>query len=171
MAEPNCQVRDNRPNWDSTRLLLSCNPDALPQRDARLWPTLYRGPVGRLCHLKVVHASDMLNDAVARVVPDVHAEGEVRLAFHGQARLDSPWPVGIYTPSCRVPRGVNPMKSVRKRPAATKLRSWRVSILRAGAHHLGTIEAPDQRAAAAFAVKTFGLSEEQRRRLVVQERD
>lgn len=62
------------------------------------------------------------------------------------------------------------MKSVRGKPAAAKLRSWRVSILRARAHHLGTIEAPDQRAAEAFAVKTFRLSDEQRRRLVVQER-
>jgi hypothetical protein len=66
-------------------------------------------------------------------------------------------------------RHYHPMKSVRKRPAATKLRSWRVSILRARARHIGTIEAPDQRAAEAFAVKTFSLSE-QRRRLVVQER-
>jgi hypothetical protein len=58
-----------------------------------------------------------------------------------------------------------------KETRATKLRSWRVSILRARAHHLGTIEAPDQRVAEAFAVKTFGLSDEQRRRLVVQERN
>jgi hypothetical protein len=63
------------------------------------------------------------------------------------------------------------MKSVRRKPGAAKLRSWRVSILRARAHHLGTIEAPDQRAAEAFAVKTFGLSEEQRRRLMVHERN
>jgi hypothetical protein len=40
----------------------------------------------------------VLDDAVASVVPDVHAEGEVRFGFHGQARLDSPWPVDIYTP-------------------------------------------------------------------------
>jgi hypothetical protein len=26
-------------------------------------------PVGRFCHLEVIHASDMLNDAVAGVVP------------------------------------------------------------------------------------------------------
>jgi hypothetical protein len=32
---------------------------------------------GRLCHLEVVHASDVLDNAVAGVVPDVHAEGEV----------------------------------------------------------------------------------------------
>ena len=50
---------------------------------------------------EVVHASDVLDDAVAYVVPDVHAEGEVRLGFHGQAPLDLSWPAGIYTPcSC-----------------------------------------------------------------------
>jgi hypothetical protein len=36
--------------------------------------------------------------AVAGVVPDVHAESKIRLGFHGQVRLDSSWPVGIYTP-------------------------------------------------------------------------
>jgi hypothetical protein len=41
----------------------------------------------------------MLNDAVAFVIPDVHAEGKVRLGFHGQVRLDSSWPAGIYTPT------------------------------------------------------------------------
>jgi hypothetical protein len=55
--------------------------------------------------------------------------------------------------------------------ATAKLRSWRASILRSRAHHLGTIEAPDERAAEAFAVKTFGLSEEQRRRLAVREQE
>jgi hypothetical protein len=63
------------------------------------------------------------------------------------------------------------MRPAPKKKAAAKLRSWRVSILRARAHQLGTIEAPDQRAAEAFAVKTFGLSNEQRRRRVVSERD
>jgi hypothetical protein len=37
------------------------------------------------------------DDAVASVVPDVHAESEVRLGFHGQVRLDSSWPAGIYS--------------------------------------------------------------------------
>jgi hypothetical protein len=32
-------------------------------------------PVGRICHLEVVHASDVLDDAFACVIPDVHAEG------------------------------------------------------------------------------------------------
>jgi hypothetical protein len=60
------------------------------------------------------------------------------------------------------------MKSVRRKPAA-KLWSWRVSILRARAHHLGTIEAPDAKAAEALAAEQFGLEGEQRRRLVVRE--
>jgi hypothetical protein len=52
----------------------------------------------RLCPFEVVHASDVLDDAVAGVVPDVHAEGEVGLGFHGQVRLDSSWPAAIYSP-------------------------------------------------------------------------
>jgi hypothetical protein len=35
------------------------------------------------------------------------------------------------------------MKSPKKKPAAARLRSWRVSILRARGQNLGTIEAPD----------------------------
>jgi len=68
------------------------HPDALSQGNARRWPTRHGCPTGRLCQLEVVHASDVLDDAVAGVVPDVHAEGEVRLGFHGQVRLDSSWP-------------------------------------------------------------------------------
>jgi hypothetical protein len=41
----------------------------------------------------VTHAG---RHASVGMVPDVHAEGEVRLGFHGQAQLDSPWP-GLYT--------------------------------------------------------------------------
>jgi hypothetical protein len=62
------------------------------------------------------------------------------------------------------------MKSPKKKPTAAKLRSWRISILRQRAQHLGTVEAPDAKAAEAFAVKTFGLTEEQRNRLSVWER-
>jgi hypothetical protein len=36
-------------------------------------------------------------------------------------------------------------------------------------HNLGTIEAPDAKAAEAFAVKTFGLGEQDRKRLSVWE--
>ena len=63
------------------------------------------------------------------------------------------------------------MSRAPKTSKATKLRSWRVSLLRRRAHHLGTVEAPDVRAAEAAAVTQFGLDEEQRKRLVVQAQD
>src|SRR5258708_28563650 len=83
-------------------LALKHDPRTLPQCDPGRRPARHRRPVGRHRHLKVVHAGDVLNDAAAGVVPDVHAEGEVRLGFHGQARLDSPWPGTIYTLCCYV---------------------------------------------------------------------
>jgi hypothetical protein len=36
------------------------------------------------CHLEVVHASNVLNDAVAVIVPDINAEGEMRLSVHAR---------------------------------------------------------------------------------------
>jgi hypothetical protein len=61
----------------------------------------------------------------------------------------------------------NPPK---KKPVGAKLRNWRVAIMRARAHQLGTVEAPDHRAAEAEAVKAFCLSEDQRKRLLILER-
>jgi hypothetical protein len=61
------------------------------------------------------------------------------------------------------------MKSPKQKLAAAK--RWHVSILRSRAHNLGTIEAPDAKAAKAEVVKLFGLSEEQRKRLTVWERE
>jgi hypothetical protein len=43
--------------------------------------------------------------------------------------------------------------------------------MRSRAQHLGTIEAPDAKAAEAQAVKLFGLGEEQRKRLLILERE
>jgi len=57
----------------------------------------------------------------------------------------------------------------RKKPIAAKLRNWRVSIIRRRGQYLGTVEAPNEKAAEAAAVAEFDLSDEQRRRLVVQE--
>jgi hypothetical protein len=51
------------------------------------------------------------------------------------------------------------------------LQSWRVSIIRKRGQYLGTVEAPNEKAAEAAAVAEFDLSDEQRRRLVVSERD
>jgi hypothetical protein len=59
----------------------------------------------------------------------------------------------------------------RKRPTAAKLRTWRVSIIRKRGQYLGTVEAPNEKAAKAAAVAEFDLSAERRQRLVVSERD
>jgi hypothetical protein len=48
---------------------------------------------------------------------------------------------------------------------ASKLRTWRVSLLRQRAQYLGMVEAPDEKAAEAAAVAQFDLNDEQRRRL------
>jgi hypothetical protein len=61
------------------------------------------------------------------------------------------------------------MKSPRKKTAAAKLRNWRVSIMRARGQALGTVAAPDQESAEAEAVRAFGLSEDQRKRLLILE--
>jgi hypothetical protein len=63
------------------------------------------------------------------------------------------------------------MRSPRKKPGATKLKRWRISIMRARGQHIGTVEAESREAAEASAVKTFNLTEEQRRRLAILERE
>ncbi len=52
---------------------------------------------------------------------------------------------------------------------AARMRSWRVTLLCGRAQPLGTVEAPDERAAEAAAVQQFKLSDEQRKRLAVRE--
>jgi hypothetical protein len=49
-----------------------------------------------------------------------------------------------------------------------KIRTWRVSLLRSRAILLGTVKAPDARAAEAAAVAQFKLDAEQRKRLAVR---
>jgi hypothetical protein len=58
-----------------------------------------------------------------------------------------------------------------KRATAAKLRSWRVAILRNRSHYLGDVQAPDEKAAEAAAVVEFKLSDDQRKRVVVSERE
>src|SRR5262245_30139739 len=77
------------------------DPRTHPHCDPCQGPARYCCPVSCLGHLEIINASDVLDNAVATVIPDVHAEGEMRLGFHGQVRLDSSWPAGIYTPCCR----------------------------------------------------------------------
>jgi hypothetical protein len=57
----------------------------------------------------------------------------------------------------------------KKKATAAKPRSWRVSILRQRAHHLGIVRAPDRDAAEAAAVAAFDLDPDQRKRLAVRE--
>ena len=54
---------------------------------------------------------------------------------------------------------------------AAKLRTWRVSIIRKRGQYLGVVEARDRETAETAAVKMFKRDDEQRRRLVVSERD
>jgi hypothetical protein len=63
------------------------------------------------------------------------------------------------------------MKSPKKSLQPPSCEAGAFSILRSRAHHLGTIEAPDQRAAETEAAKLFGLTEDQRKRLLVLERE
>jgi hypothetical protein len=63
------------------------------------------------------------------------------------------------------------MKSPKKKPTAAKLRNWRIAIMCARAHGLGTVAAPDRQSAEPEAVKAFGLSEDQRKRLLILERE
>src|SRR5262249_24243851 len=71
---------------------------ALPQGDARRWPARHRRPVGRLRHLEVIHASDVLDNAVACVVPDIHAKSEMGLGLHrGQIHWAGPRPALFIT--------------------------------------------------------------------------
>ena len=51
----------------------------------------------------------------------------------------------------------------------SRMRSWRVSLLRGRAQYLGNVEAPDERSAEAAAAAQFELNDEQRKRVAVRE--
>jgi hypothetical protein len=63
------------------------------------------------------------------------------------------------------------MSPAKKKTGTAKLRTWRVSILRNRVQFLGFVEAPNRQGAEAAAAKQFNISEEQRLRLILQERD
>jgi hypothetical protein len=58
-----------------------------------------------------------------------------------------------------------------RRATAAKHRPWLVSLMRARAHFLGIVYAPDHEAAEAAAVAEFKIGEDQRRRLIVREQE
>jgi hypothetical protein len=62
-------------------------------------------------------------------------------------------------------------RSSKGKPIGGNLRKWRVSITRDRAHNLGTIDAPDAKAAEDEAVDLFGLDDEQRKRLLILEQE
>jgi hypothetical protein len=62
---------------------------------------------------------------------------------------------------------------VSRRPNPKKranLRSWRVIIMRSRGEYLGSVEAPDSERAEAVAIRQFDLDQDQRRRVVIRER-
>jgi hypothetical protein len=61
------------------------------------------------------------------------------------------------------------MRSPKKKATATKLRNWRVSILRQRAEFLGVVQAADERGAEKAAIEAFALDEGRRKRLAVRE--
>jgi hypothetical protein len=63
------------------------------------------------------------------------------------------------------------MRPQKQKPTAAKLRRWRVAIMRSRAQQLGTVQASDQTAAEAEAVKAFGLTDDQRKRLLLLQWD
>ena len=59
----------------------------------------------------------------------------------------------------------------RIRVPAKKPRGWAVTLIKNRGVFLGFVEAPDQKAAELTAAKAFTLSQWQRKRLLVRERD
>jgi hypothetical protein len=60
--------------------------------------------------------------------------------------------------------------STKKKPVSP-VRSWRASLIRKRSQVLGDVDAPSREAPEAAAVRAFNLNEQQRSRLVVQERE
>jgi hypothetical protein len=89
-----------------------------------------------------------------------------RIAFEDQLRHAGLvlWSLDDY--SMDMPSAKKPPRETLK-PVA-KLKRWHVSLLRQRALPLGVVEAPDEKAAEAAAVKKFGLDDEQRMRLAVR---
>jgi hypothetical protein len=48
---------------------------------------------------------------------------------------------------------------------------WSVDIIRKGAEHLGTVEAPDEKSAIAKAIEYFGIEPARRNRITVTKLD
>src|SRR5262249_18522283 len=122
--------------------------------------------VGRSLTLRVAPAATpaMLHNTAAGVVPNVHAEGKVRLGFHGQVRLHSPWPGIVYKP-CRCILLTSPGASVPERAAISHphaiARPCGSALCFAGVRDPGNIawiEVPEAGKARHRAIKPFAAS-------------
>ena len=63
------------------------------------------------------------------------------------------------------------MRAPKNKPAAAKLRSWRVALMRSRASYLGVVYAPDEKSSEAAAITEFKIGEDMRRRLIVRPDD
>ena len=59
------------------------HPCTLAQRDLRLWPSSECRPIGCDGRFEIIDASDVLDDVVTGIIPDINAEREVGLRLHG----------------------------------------------------------------------------------------
>src|SRR5262245_13836033 len=78
------------PGESVVRPSLHHHPRALPKRNLLFRLRRDEGPIRSNLHAMVVEASDVLNDAVASGVPNIDAEGEMRLGLHGQVDSTRP---------------------------------------------------------------------------------
>jgi hypothetical protein len=122
-------------------------------------------PRGRTSWLKPIDPA--CGDTGAQEVPPARATVRPSLR-ESSSRVSSLLACYAPGPPASAAQVKAPKKTTRQKLPAAKLRSWRVSIIRKRGQYLGTVEAPNVKAAEAAAVAEFGLSDEQRRRLVVQ---
>jgi hypothetical protein len=96
----------------------------------------------------------------------------VKVGFHQSHYAHTPAKLGLaICPATRYSYGMKtPKQKISKgKPTGGNLRKWRVSLMRDRAHYIGTLDAPDAKAAEDEAVELFGLDAEQRKRLLILE--
>jgi hypothetical protein len=122
-----------------------------------------------LAERKIANGQSAAVDASAKAAVAKERVERIRRGenVEGGARLD--W---LAEPSlCSVAMSSRPrIRASSNNPRAAASRSWRASLIRKKAQVLGEVEAPSREAAEAAAVREFNLTDEQRSRLVVQER-
>jgi hypothetical protein len=62
-------------------------------------------------------------------------------------------------------------RPMKEKPTAAKLKAWSASLMRSRTHLVGIVYAPDEKSAEAAAIAEYKISEDRRRRLIVQPND